>query len=90
MAPFTVPGGVRLGAHALTSRGFDQGNFVEVVDFIDEAVAIAKEVQGKSKKLKDFKEVLESDADINKKCDDLRARVNEYASKYSMPGHDDH
>jgi len=85
-----VPGGVRLGAHALTSRGFDQGNFVEVVDFIDEAVSIAKEVQGKSKKLKDFKEVLESDSDINKKCDDLRARVNEYASKYSMPGHDDH
>jgi len=85
-----VPGGVRLGAHALTSRGFDQRNFVEVVEFIDEAVAIAKEVQGKSKKLKDFKEVLESDSDINNKCDDLRARVNEYASKYSMPGHDDH
>ena len=55
-----------------------------------EAVAIAKEVQSKSKKLKDFKEVLESDSDVNNKCDDLRARVNEYASKYSMPGHDDH
>ena len=74
----------------MTSRGFDQRNFVEVVEFIDEAVAIAKEVQGKSKKLKDFKEVLESDSDINNKCDDLRARVNEYASKYSMPGHDNH
>ena len=86
----TVPGGVRLGAHALTSRGFDQKNFVEVVDFIDEAVAIAKEVQNKSKKLKDFKEVLDSDSDINNKCDDLRARVNAFASKYSMPGHDDY
>ncbi len=77
-----VPGGVRLGAHALTSRGFDQKNFVEV--------AIAKEVQSKSKKLKDFKEVLDSDSDINNKCDDLRARVNAFASKYSMPGHDDY
>ena len=49
---FAVPGGVRLGVHALTSRGFDQDNFVRVVDFIDEAVTIAKEVQSKSKKLK--------------------------------------
>ena len=46
------PGGVRLGAHALTSRGF---NVVEVVDMIDEAVDIARTVQGKSKKMKDFK-----------------------------------
>merc|ERR1711911_144464 len=56
-----VPGGVRLGAHALTSRGFTEENFIKVVDMIDEAVDIAKTVQGKSKKLKDFKEVLETD-----------------------------
>ena len=87
---FAVPGGVRLGVHALTSRGFDQDNFVRVVDFIDEAVTIAKEVQSKSKKLKDFKEVLDSDSDIVNKCDLLRARVNQYASNYSMPGHDDY
>ena len=54
-----VPGGVRLGAHALTSRGFSEENFIKVVDMIDEAVDIAKTVQGKSKKLKVFKEVKE-------------------------------
>merc|ERR1740131_199960 len=66
-----VPGGVRLGAPALTSRGFTEDDFVKVVDFIDEAVNIAKEVQSKSKKLKDFKEVLESD--IGKKCENLKS-----------------
>jgi len=85
-----VPGGVRLGANALTSRGFTQDDFVKVVDFIDEAVNIAKEVQSKSKKLKDFKEVLESDSEIGKKCENLKSRVAEFARNYPMPGHDDH
>ena len=53
-----VPGGVRLGAPALTSRGFSEEDFVKVVELIDEAVTLAKEVQAKSKKLKDFKVVV--------------------------------
>ena len=85
-----MPGGVRLGAPALTSRGFSEEDFVKVVELIDEAVTLAKEVQARSKKLKDFKEVLDSDSDIVNKCDLLRARVNQYASNYSMPGHDDY
>ena len=85
-----VPGGVRLGAHALTSRGFSEENFIKVVDMIDEAVDIAKTVQGKSKKLKDFKEVLETDEAVNKQCRELKGRVNEFASTFPMPGHDDH
>merc|ERR1712179_471472 len=85
-----VPGGVRLGAHALTSRGFTEENFIKVVDMIDEAVDIAKTVQGKSKKLKDFKEVLETDEAVNKQCMELKGRVNEFASTFPMPGHDDH
>jgi len=85
-----MPGGVRLGAHALTSRGFVEENFVQVVDMIDEAVDIAKTVQGKSKKLKDFKEVLEVDEDVTKQCAELKSRVNQFASKFSMPGHEEH
>ena len=87
---FAVPGGVRLGAPALTSRGFNEEDFTKVVDFIDEAVHIAKEVQGKSKKLKDYKEVLDTDSAIVDKCNDLKRRVAEFASKYPMPGHDNH
>ena len=85
-----MPGGVRLGAHALTSRGFTEENFVKVVDMIDEAVDIAKTVQGKSKKLKDFKAVLETDEEVSKQCLELKSRVNQFASQFSMPGHEDH
>jgi len=85
-----VPGGVRLGAPALTSRGLDEEDFVKVVHFIDEAVEIAREAQGKTKKLKDFKEFLESDEDINKKCQDLKKRVSTFARNFPMPGHSDH
>lgn len=84
-----VPGGVRLGAHALTSRGFREEEFVKVVDMIDEAVNIAKTVQGKSKKLKEFKEVLNTDQDVIKRCEELKGRVAEFALQYPMPGHED-
>ena len=85
-----MPGGVRLGAPALTSRGFSEEDFVKVVELIDEAVTIAKEVQAKSKKLKDFKEVLDTDPEVGARCEELRTRVSEFASKYPMPGHEDH
>jgi glycine hydroxymethyltransferase len=54
-----VPGGVRLGAPAMTSRGFVEADFEKVVDLIDEAVAIAVEVKGRTKKLKDFGDLLD-------------------------------
>merc|ERR1719422_2468694 len=54
-----VPGGIRLGAHALTSRGFKEADFERVVDFIDRAVAIAKTIQAKGGKLADFERVVD-------------------------------
>jgi len=85
-----VPGGVRLGACALTSRGFKEADFVKTMDFVDEAVEIAKAVQAKSKKLADFKAVLAEDSGVVAQCADLKSRVNDFASKFPMPGHEDH
>merc|ERR1711974_553546 len=85
-----VPGGVRLGACALTSRGFKEADFVKTMDFVDEAVEIAKGVQAKSKKLVDFKAVLAEDSGVVAQCADLKSRVNDFASKFPMPGHEDH
>merc|ERR1711869_78765 len=57
-----VPGGIRIGTPALTSRGFLEADFEKVADFLDRAVTIAQAVDGKSKgkKFKDFREALES------------------------------
>ena len=85
-----VPGGMRLGAHALTSRGFREVDFEKTVELIDKAVSIAKEIQSKGGKLKEFNSILANDADINAKCDALRKEVNDFASTFGMPGFDNH
>ena len=36
-----VPGGIRIGTPALTSRGLSEDHMVTIVDFLDRAVKIA-------------------------------------------------
>lgn len=43
-----VPGGMRIGTPALTTRGFKEADFVVVANFIDRAVKIAKDCQAKT------------------------------------------
>jgi len=38
-------GGVRIGAPALTTRGFKEADFVKVADFLDRALKIALRIQ---------------------------------------------
>lgn len=84
------PGGMRLGAHALTSRGFKEAEFKRVVELVDKAVEIAKEAKAKTKTIKEFNAFIADDAEINAKCDALRSEVNGFALKYPMPGFDGH
>merc|ERR1711887_65737 len=83
-----VPGGVRLGAPALTSRGFVENDFKKVVDLIDEAVEIARAVKAKTGKLKEFNEFLLTDAETVSQTAQLKSKVNEFASQFPIPGHD--
>ena len=57
-----IPGGIRVGTPALTSRGFEEAHFDEVAEFIHRGVAIAKDINGSGigKKLADFKTALKS------------------------------
>jgi len=57
-----IPGGIRVGTPALTSRGFEEAHFVEVAEFIHRGVGIAKEINGSGigKKLADFKTALKA------------------------------
>lgn len=40
-----TPGGVRIGAPALTTRGFKEADFQKVADFLDRAVKIGLRIQ---------------------------------------------
>ena len=84
------PGGMRLGAHALTSRGFKEAEFKTVVEMVDKAIMIGKEAQAKTKTLKEYNAFIATDPEINAKCQALKQEVNEFALKYPMPGFDGH
>eukprot|EP01104_Vermistella_antarctica_P019427 TRINITY_DN759_c0_g1_i1.p1 TRINITY_DN759_c0_g1~~TRINITY_DN759_c0_g1_i1.p1 ORF type:complete len:483 (+),score=129.18 TRINITY_DN759_c0_g1_i1:81-1451(+) len=77
------PGGVRLGAPALTSRGFTEDDFSTVATFLDRGVKIALAIQEQTgKPLKNFLPALAGNADLKQLKDD----VNEFASKFGIPG----
>ena len=50
-----APGGVRIGAPAMTSRGLKEADFEEIAELLHKALLICKDVQEKhGKLLKDF------------------------------------
>uniref|UniRef100_A0A7N9B1G8 glycine hydroxymethyltransferase n=1 Tax=Mastacembelus armatus TaxID=205130 RepID=A0A7N9B1G8_9TELE len=85
-----TPGGLRLGAPALTSRQFKEADFVQVVEFMDEGFKIALDVKKKTGKLQDFKDFLLQDPETVASIADLRNRVEAFARPFPMPGFHDH
>ncbi|XP_067930791.1 serine hydroxymethyltransferase, mitochondrial-like [Watersipora subatra] len=84
------PGGVRIGLPAVTSRGYVESDMKIVAKFLNEAAEIAAEAKSKTKTLKDFKKFVLEDPETTKSIEDLRKRVTEFASKFPMPGIEDH
>jgi glycine hydroxymethyltransferase len=77
------PGGVRLGAPALTSRGFNEEAFERIADFLDRTVKISVKIQDAvGKKLVDFVNALPANEELKA----LRAEVEEFAKHYPIPG----
>jgi len=59
-----IPGGLRMGTPALTTRGFLEQDFEKVAEFVDRGVMIAKDLKEKAEKavgpkVKDFKQYLD-------------------------------
>ncbi len=80
-----TPGGVRIGAPALTTRKMVESDFEQIALFLHEALSIALKIQEKSgPKLVDFVKLLDADEEIK----GLRKRVNEFAASFPMPGFD--
>ncbi len=80
-----TPGGVRIGAPALTTRKMVESDFEQIGVFLDAALKIALKLQEKSgPKLKDFVALL----DGNEEIEALKAEVNKFATTFPMPGFD--
>jgi len=82
------PGGIRVGAPAMTTRGFKEPEFAQIVDFIDRAIKVAAEIQKslpkEANKLKDWKAAL-GDGSEYPELVQLKQEVIELAGKYPLP-----
>lgn len=86
-----VPGGIRLGTSALTSRSMKEDDIRIVADFLHRAVQLSLELQKEagSKLLKDFERVATTgDGEGRKKVLALCKEVRAFAKKWPLPGVD--
>ncbi|KAJ1302279.1 hypothetical protein OPQ81_001097 [Rhizoctonia solani] len=84
-----VPGGIRLGTSALTSRSMKEDDIKQVAEFLHRAVQISLAIQKQSgsKLLKDFERALtegQGKADVEA----LRKDVQEFSRRWPLPGVD--
>eukprot|EP00754_Rhynchopus_humris_P025726 Rhum_TRINITY_DN14962_c0_g1::Rhum_TRINITY_DN14962_c0_g1_i2::g.130532::m.130532/K00600/glyA, SHMT; glycine hydroxymethyltransferase len=77
------PGGIRIGAGAVTTRGMVEADMETITQLYEECVKICLDIQAKvGKKLVDFLPVLEKSEEIAA----LRTKVETFAKKWPMPG----
>ncbi|XP_031504761.1 serine hydroxymethyltransferase 3, chloroplastic [Nymphaea colorata] len=84
-----VPGGIRIGAPAMTTRGFKEAEFTLVADLVHEGVQIALECKGAvgGTKLKDFLDFVGSkEFHLMNRVVDLKAKVESLTSQFPLPG----
>lgn len=77
------PGGVRIGAPAITSRGMNEKDMDVVADFLTRVSKLCIESQNKGgKNLKQFLQTIETDPQVGK----LAKEVEEFATQFYIPG----
>ena len=82
-----VPGGLRMGSPALTSRGFTEADFEKVAELVDRAVTITKDIKASGKagtKVKEFREYV--DASPPPAIAELAAEVEDFAKRFPTIG----
>lgn len=84
-----IPGGIRMGTPALTSRGFMEDDFVKVAEFFDAAVKLAIKIKAdttQGTKLKDFVATMQSSESVQSAIAELKHGVEEYAKQFPTIG----
>jgi len=82
-----TPCGIRIGAPAMSSRGFGEEDFKRIAQYIDQSINLCKTIQAslpkEANKLKDFKAKVASDSveEILK----LRKEISDWASAFPLP-----
>lgn len=83
-----VPGGLRVGTPAMTTRGFTKQDFTKVAEYVDRAVKAALRIKaeasakGEKQKVADFRKAAEADSEIAS----LKQEVSQWVSQFPVPG----
>lgn len=84
-----VPGGIRIGTPALTSRTFGEKEFKSVAQFLHRGIQLAKSIVDSNpdarSSLKKFDTLLNTDAATQEQINALKNEVAAFASRYPMP-----
>ncbi|KAL0726488.1 hypothetical protein Bca4012_022581 [Brassica carinata] len=84
-----VPGGIRIGTPAMTTRGLREKDFVVVAELIKEGVEITMEAKKlvSGSKLGEFTKLVTSpDFPLKEKVESLKDRVESFTSRFPIPG----
>lgn len=81
-----IPGGVRMGTPAITTRGMKESDMAVIAGFLERAIKLCLEIQEQvnSTKLKDFTDAIPGNAAVKA----LRADVESFATQFDMPTFD--
>ena len=84
-----TPGGIRMGAPALTSREFKEADFAKVAEFFDRGVKIAVDIKAteEGKKLKSFRAACtDKGVAVHPDLGALRSDVMDFANSFPAVG----
>ncbi|CAG8439173.1 7426_t:CDS:10 [Ambispora leptoticha] len=86
-----IPGGIRVGTPAMTTRGLVESDFEKITEFIDRAVQIAIDANKKVKgtKLRDFKEYLRDNASSEPRIEEIKQDVIRFSKSFPAIGFDE-
>ena len=86
-----MPGGIRMGTPALTSRGLLEDDFARVAHFFDRAVKIALKLKSTEQgaKLKSFRELCSVGPSVDPELEKLRKEVSDFACSFPTVGFDE-
>jgi glycine hydroxymethyltransferase len=81
-----VPGGIRIGAPAMTTRGLGEEDFKRIVGYIDQAINLAIEIQQnlpkEANKLKDFKAKI---AEGDERLTSIKNEIANWVRDFPLP-----
>mmetsp|Transcript_47617 Transcript_47617/g.92963 ORF Transcript_47617/g.92963 Transcript_47617/m.92963 type:complete len:513 (+) Transcript_47617:77-1615(+) len=86
-----TPGGIRMGAPAMTSRGLLEDDFKKIAEFFDRAVTITQDLKKRDegKKLKGFRNMCAQGPSVHPDLVQLRKEVSEFSSSFPTVGFDE-